>query len=68
MKQLNVRGNRTYALVLKPNGREIARMEWPRTLEEIIVLLEATLPRPINTHPRRRLLRFPDARQLAPAE
>jgi len=37
---LKVERNQTYALVLKANGHEIARMENPRTLKQIILLLE----------------------------
>ena len=38
--RLNVKRNQTYALVLKPNGQELARIENPRTLKRIIALLE----------------------------
>jgi hypothetical protein len=37
---LKVERNNTYALMLTPNGHEIARMENPRTLEKIILLLK----------------------------
>ena len=40
MKGLKVERNQTYALVLKPNGQELARIENPRTLKRIIALLE----------------------------
>ena len=49
VKRLKVARNQTYALVLKPDGREIARMENPRTLEEIITLLEQAVPQPVPT-------------------
>jgi len=44
VKQLRVGRNQTYALVIKPDGHEIARMENPRTLEEIIILLKQAVP------------------------
>ncbi|MFP6874702.1 MAG: hypothetical protein VCA55_14465 [Verrucomicrobiales bacterium] len=47
MKRLKVERNQTYALVLRPDGHEIARMENPRTLEEIIILLEQALRQPV---------------------
>ena len=47
VKRLKVKRNQTYALVLKPDGREISRMENPRTLEEIIVLLKQAVPQPV---------------------
>ncbi len=47
VKRLKVERNRTYALVLRPDGHEIARMENPRTLEEIIILLEQALRQPV---------------------
>ena len=45
MKQLKVERNQTYALILKPNGHEIARLVNPKNLEEIINLLKETLPK-----------------------
>ena len=44
MKQLKVERNQTYALILKPNGQEIARLANPKKLEEIINLLKSALP------------------------
>jgi len=41
--RLKVERNQTYALVLKSDGQEIARMENPGTLEKIIILLEKAL-------------------------
>jgi len=38
--KLKVERNNTYVLMLTPNGHEIARMENPRTLKQIILLLE----------------------------
>ena len=49
VKRLKVARNQTYALVLNRNGREIARIENPRTLEEIIILLEQAVPQPAPT-------------------
>ena len=49
VKRLKVGRNQTYALVLKPEGREISRMENPRTLEEIIILLKQAVPQPAPT-------------------
>ena len=54
MKRLKVRRNQTYALVLKSDGREIARMENPRTLEEIIILLRQAGPQPVRLDDRRK--------------
>ena len=48
MKRLKVARNQTYALVLNPDGREIARIENPRTLEEIIILLRQAGPQPVR--------------------
>ena len=52
LKRLKVGRNRTYALVLKPDGREISRMENPRTLEEIILLLRQAGPQPVRLNDR----------------
>ena len=52
VKRLKVARNQTYALVLKPDGREIARMENPRTLEEIIILLRQAGPQPVRLNDR----------------
>jgi hypothetical protein len=41
--RLNVKRNQTYALVLKSDGQEIARMENPGTMEKIIILLKKAL-------------------------
>jgi hypothetical protein len=41
--RLKVKRNQTYALVLKSDGQEIARMENPGTLEKIIILLKKAL-------------------------
>ena len=49
VKRLKVGRNRTYALVLKPEGCEISRMKNPRTLEEIIILLKQAVPQPAPT-------------------
>ena len=38
--KLKVERNNTYVLMLTPNGHEIARMENPRTLKQVILLLE----------------------------
>ena len=46
--------NQTYALVLNRNGREIARIENPRTLEEIIILLRQAGPQPVRLDDRRK--------------
>ena len=46
VKKLKVQRNQTYALVLGPDGREIGRLTKPRTLEEIIVFLQMTVPPP----------------------
>ena len=54
VKRLKVARNQTYALVLKPDGREIARMENPRTLEEIIILLRQAGPQPVRLDDRRK--------------
>ena len=54
VKQLKVGRNQTYALVIKPDGREIARMENPRTLEEIIILLRQAGPQPVRLDDRRK--------------
>ena len=54
MKRLEVRRNQTYALVLNRNGREIARIENPRTLEEIIILLRQAGPQPVRLNNRRK--------------
>ena len=54
MKRLKVGRNQTYALVLKSDGREIARMENPRTLEEIIILLRQAGPQPVRLDDRRK--------------
>ena len=48
VKRPKVGRNQTYALVLKPDGREIARIENPRTLEEIIILLRQAGPQPVR--------------------
>ena len=45
MKQLKVERNQTYALILKPNDQEIARLANPKKLEEIIRLLKEALPK-----------------------
>ena len=52
--RLKVKRNQTYALVLKPDGREIARIENPRTLEEIIILLRQAGPQPVRLDDRRK--------------
>ena len=52
MKRLQVKRNQTYALVFKPDGREIARMENPRTLEEIIILLKLAGPQSVRFEDR----------------
>ena len=49
VKRLKVERNQTYGLVLKPEGCEIFRMENPRALEEIIILLEQAVPQPVPT-------------------
>ena len=54
VKRLKVARNQTDALVLKPDGREIARMENPRTLEEIIILLRQAGPQPVRLDDRRK--------------
>ena len=54
VKRLKVGRNQTYALVLKSDGREIARMENPRTLEEIIILLRQAGPQPVRLDDRRK--------------
>ena len=54
MKQLKVGRNQTYALVLKPDGREITRIENPRKLEEIIILLRQAGPQPVRLNDRRK--------------
>ena len=54
VKQLRVGRNQTYALVIKPDGREIARMENPQTLEEIIILLRQAGPQPVRLDDRRK--------------
>ena len=54
VKRLKVARNQTYALVLKPDGREIARIENPRTLEEIIILLKQAGPQPVRLDDRRK--------------
>ena len=54
MKRLKVARNQTYALVLKPDGREIARIENPRTLEEIIILLRQAGPQPVRLDDQRK--------------
>jgi hypothetical protein len=46
VKKLKVKRNKTYALVLGPDGREIGRLTKPRTLEEIITFLQMTVPPP----------------------
>ena len=53
VKRLKVKRNQTYALVLNPDGREIARIENPRTLEEIIILLRQAGPQPVWLNDRR---------------
>ena len=53
VKRLKVARNQTYALVLNPDGREIARIENPRTLEEIIILLRQAGPQPVRLNDRR---------------
>ena len=45
MKQLKVERNQTYALILKPNGHEIARLANPKKLEEITRLLKEAIPK-----------------------
>ena len=54
VKRLKVARNQTYALVLNPDGREIARIENPRTLEEIIILLRQAGPQPVRLNDRRK--------------
>ena len=54
VKRLKVARNQTYALVLKPDGREIARIENPRTLEGIIILLRQAGPQPVRLNDRRK--------------
>ena len=54
VKQLKVGRNQTYALVLKPDGREITRIENPRKLEEIIILLRQAGPQPVRLNDRRK--------------
>ena len=54
VKRLKVARNQTYTLVLKPDGREIARIENPRTLEEIIILLRQAGPQPVRLDDRRK--------------
>ena len=53
VKRLQVKRNQTYALVLKPDGREIARIENPQTLEEIIILLRQAGPQSVRLNDRR---------------
>jgi len=48
VKQLKVKRNQTYALILKPNGQEIIRLVNPKKLEEIIRLLKETLPKKVK--------------------
>lgn len=51
---LKVERNQTYVLILTPNGHEMARMENPRTLEKIILLLKQRKdpqPRPLKARP-----------------
>lgn len=48
VKRLKVGRNQTYALVLKPDGRESTRMENPKTLEEIIILLKQAGPQKVR--------------------
>lgn len=38
--KLKVKRNNTYVLMLTPNGHEIARRKNPRTLKQVILLLE----------------------------
>jgi hypothetical protein len=52
VKRLKVARNQTYALVLKPDGSEIARIENPRTLEEVIILLRQVGPQPVRLNDR----------------
>ena len=54
VKHLKVARNQTYALVLNPDGREIARIENPRTLEEIIILLRQAGLQPVRLDDRRK--------------
>ena len=54
VKRLKVKRNQTYALVLKPDGREVARIENPRKLEEIIILLRQAGPQPVRLDDRRK--------------
>jgi len=56
VKQLKVMRNQTYAMVLKPNGHEIARLENPKKLEEIINLLKQSIPKsdPLNDQQKHR--------------
>ena len=54
VKRLKVARNQTYALVLNPDGREIARIDNPRTLEEIIILLRQAGPQPVRLNDRRK--------------
>ena len=52
VKRLKVARNQTYALVLKPDGREIARIENPQTLEEIIIILKQAVLQPVCLNAR----------------
>ena len=54
VKRLKVARNQTYALVRKLDGREIARIDNPRTLEEIIILLRQAGPQPVRLDDRRK--------------
>ena len=40
---LKVKRNQTYAIVLRPNGTEIARVEKPTDLKPVVVLLKKAL-------------------------
>ena len=55
MERLKVKRNQTYALVLRPNGTEIDRIEKPAELKPMVTLMKKALKekRPPDENPTR---------------
>ena len=55
MDWLKVKRNQTYALVLRPDGTEIDRIEKPGELKPMVTLMEKALKekRPLDENPTR---------------
>ena len=55
VERLKVKRNQTYAIVLRPNGTEIDRIEKPVELKPIVTLMKKALKekRPLDENPTR---------------